>query len=144
MQSNLATSARAATCSDKRNPHVNHRKYKNGQYGALAKEEQYRVNVEHKLTEEQAVVLPLRRKLARHFAQHASDNAMSKLKTLIDQTKTGDFDVTAIQKKIAEEDAMDAQKKNQMSGVDKMKNKLKEKEEKKKREEAEKQEEKKK
>ena len=69
---------------------------------------------------------------------------MSKLKTLIDQTKTGDFDVTAIQKKIAEEDAMDAQKKNQMSGVDKMKNKLKEKEEKKKREEAEKQEEKKK
>ena len=68
LQSNLATSARAATCSDKRNPHVNHRKYKNGQYGALAKEEQYRVNVEHKLTEEQAVVLPLRRKLARHFA----------------------------------------------------------------------------
>ena len=58
-----------ARCSEehKKNPNFIRPNYALGQYGILTQEEAYRVNTKHKCTEDLALSLPMRRKLARHF-----------------------------------------------------------------------------
>lgn len=88
--------SRNVSCSDahRKNPNFAQRKeYSNGTHGIITKEERHRVNTSHRLTDQQAVQLPMRKKLARHFAQNACDNAMEKLVSLFDSSFTGDFDV---------------------------------------------------
>ena len=68
------------------------RSYSNGPYGLLTTKEQYTVNTEHRLVEDQAVSLPMTKKLARHFANNASDHAIEQLAHLIDKTKSSEFD----------------------------------------------------
>ena len=102
---------------------MNRNKYKNS-YGLITEEEQFRVNTEHKLTEEQAVFLPMHRKLSRYFAQNICDQEIDKFVDLFDQTAIGDFDIHEQLKKIAEEDEMNMQKKNQMTAIDKMKSRV--------------------
>ena len=61
---------RKLTCSTehKKNPNFAKPNYATGQYGPLQDDELYRVNTKHKCTEDQALSLPMHRKLARHFA----------------------------------------------------------------------------
>ena len=57
-------------CSEvhKKNPNFPKPTYGTGQYGMLVGEEMYRVNTKHKPSEDQALSLPMHRKLAKHFA----------------------------------------------------------------------------
>ena len=63
----------------------------------------------------------MHRKLARHFAQDACDNAIKKLSDLFRDTAGGEFDIEATLKEIQNEEEQDLMKKNQMSGIDRMK-----------------------
>ena len=112
-----------------RNLNFNRKKYQFGQYGILSKEEQYEVNTEHKLTDDLAVNLPMVRKLARHFAQNAADNAIGKFMDLFDETSSGDFDFYAF-KAAAEASAVeDAAKRANMTSMDKLKENIQKKDE---------------
>ena len=74
-----ASRIKRVTCSEehKHNPNfVTRPTYEKGPQGLIKKEERYRVNTHHKITEDAAVYLPMHKKLARHFAQNACDNAM--------------------------------------------------------------------
>ena len=108
-----------APCSDehKKNPNFTKPNYTRGQYGILTEDEKFKVNTKHKCTEELALALPMNRKLARHFAQDACDNAMKKLSQLFKGTSNGEFDIETTLQEIAAADEQDLQKKNLNTGL---------------------------
>ena len=61
------------SCSEAhtKNPNFDKRSQSLRMYGNLKHEDMYRVNPNHKITEEAAVTLPLHRKLKHHFAENA-------------------------------------------------------------------------
>ena len=63
------------------------------------------------------MALPMHRKLARHFAQDASDTALKKMSDLFKNTAGGEFDIEATLREIFDDDELDAQKKNLMTGL---------------------------
>ena len=71
----------------------------------------------------------MNKKLAKYFAQNACDNAMEKLVSLFDSSFTGDFDVQVALEKIREADRFDAMKRNQMTGLDQLKERIKQRQE---------------
>ena len=111
----------------KKNPNFTPLKYSHGTYGYITRDEQYRVNPNHRLTEDQLVTLPMNKKLSKHLAQYACDNAVKKQADRFYQGEIGDFDFDEVVKAINAEDAEDAQKKNQMTAMDRMRNKIEEK-----------------
>ena len=78
----------------------------------MSKDESYRVNTSHRLTEHNAVQLPMNRKLKKHFAQNACDSAMEKLVDLFDSSLTGHFDVHEALNAIKKSEKFDSMKKN--------------------------------
>lgn len=69
-----------ATCGPehKRHPTKHRRTYSEGQYGQLTNKEMYRVHTGRKMNDDYSVYLPLKRKLAKGFAQVACDYAIDK------------------------------------------------------------------
>jgi hypothetical protein len=64
----------------------------------------------------------MRKKLARHFAKNACDNAMKKFSTMLEAD--GNFDIEATMKKIEQEEKEATVKRNATNGLDRMKSKL--------------------
>lgn len=58
----------------------------------------------HKLTDDQAVHLPMRRKLARHLANNACENAMKRLYNLKEDISELKFDIGEVLQNCDKED----------------------------------------
>ena len=73
----------------------------------------------------------MHRKLARHFARDACDHAMKKISHQLQSNshRSGDFNIEDTMREIAEDAAHDAMKTNNMTGLDKFKNRAKSKQE---------------
>ena len=82
------------------------------------------MNTAHKLADDQAVHLPMRRKLARHLANNACENAMKKLHLLKHDISEGNFDIGKALEKIEQEEKAEKERNASQTGVNRMKTKL--------------------
>ena len=76
------------------------------------------------MTEDQAVSLPIQRRLAKHFAQEACDNSVESLLELFKLSAVGEFNIEECLKEILDAEEADVYRKNNMSGLERFKAKL--------------------
>ena len=68
--------------------------------------------------------LPIGRRLAKHFAQEACDNAAKSLLDLIRDSASGEFNIEECLKEILDAEEADVFRKNNMSGLERFKARL--------------------
>ena len=103
-----------------KNPNRERRAYSNT-YGVITEEEMFRVNTRHRVTEDQAVSLPIQRRLAKHFAQEACDNSAKSLLELFKESAVGEFNIEECLKEIMDAEEADVFRKNNMAGLERFK-----------------------